>query len=131
VCHLLLLVLILGTIGCGWWRGRCARHDVQEIDLALELYWMTHANYPSGTKAELCRILLGENLNGQNPREIPYLEAKPKEINRDGLFVDPWGTPYHIEIRGKPVVYSYGPDGVDGKGAGDDVRPKRRETVGG
>ncbi len=123
-----ILLLACVLFGCSGGPLKKAAHDVAEIDLALELYWMTYGRYPNANKVEICHILLGDNIKDQNPRKIPYLEADPSELNSLRQFIDPWGQPYHIEIRELPVVYSFGPDGIDQQGAGDDIKPKTQQA---
>jgi len=57
--------------------------------------------------SEIVRVLTGEDYNGLNPRKIVFLEGrtakgtpeKPKDgIAADGMFYDPWGTPYAIKM---------------------------------
>ena len=83
---------------------------------SLTLFFAEHGRYPAGDRGEVCRALLGENVGGQNPKRLSYIEAKPREINAQGEFIDPWGNPYRIVIRDVPFVYSCGADGIDQQG---------------
>ncbi len=67
-----------------------ARHDVQFIALALDGFARENGDYPKGTPGEICRMLRGETVNGQNPKKLDYVEAQPGELNGLGEFVDPW-----------------------------------------
>ena len=80
-----------------------------------------HGAYPEGTTAEICALLLGRDVRGQNPKQLGYIDAQANELNASGEFVDPWGTPYRIIIHSAPRVYSCGPNKIDEGGAGDDV----------
>jgi type II secretory pathway pseudopilin PulG len=98
-----------------------ARHDVELIALALDGFAQENGGYPKGTLAEICRMLRGESVNGQNPKKLDYIEAQSREVNGIGEFVDPWGQPYRILMDPKPRVYSTGPNHADEHGEGDDI----------
>jgi type II secretory pathway pseudopilin PulG len=98
-----------------------ARHDVQVIALALDGFAFENGDFPKGTRGEICRLLRGESINGQNPRKLDYVEALPTEMNGSGEFLDPWGEPYRISVDPKTRVYSCGPNRIDEHGDGDDV----------
>jgi len=98
-----------------------ARHDVQVIALALDGFKQENGEYPSGTRGEVCRMLRGESVNGQNPKKLDYIEAQPHEVNASGEFVDPWGEPYRFSVDPNVRVYSCGPNRIDEQGAGDDI----------
>jgi prepilin-type N-terminal cleavage/methylation domain-containing protein len=55
----------------------------------------------------LLRILSGENVNDQNPRQIRFLTAKQAKNGMDGMIyvsgnvssmLDPWGQPFYIRL---------------------------------
>lgn len=98
-----------------------ARHDVQIIALALDGFARENGDYPKGTRAEICRMLVGESVNGQNPKKLDYVEAQPHEVSAAGEFIDPWGKPYQFSVEPKVRAYSCGPNRVDEHGEGDDV----------
>jgi len=98
-----------------------ARHDVQVIALSLDGFTLENGSYPKGTRGEVCRLLRGESVNGQNPKKLDYVEALPAEMDATGEFLDPWGEPYRISIDRKIRVYSCGPNHIDEKGDGDDI----------
>jgi len=98
-----------------------ARHDVQVIELALDGFAFENGGYPKGTRGEICRLLRGESINGQNPKKLDYVEALPTEMNSTGEFLDPWGEPYRISVDPRVRVYSYGPNRIDEQGGGDDI----------
>ena len=75
-----------------------ARHDVQVIALALDGFARENGDYSKGTLGEICRMLRGEMVNGQNPKKLDYVEAQPHELNGLGEFVDPWGEPYRMSV---------------------------------
>ncbi|MGO9243838.1 MAG: type II secretion system protein GspG [Verrucomicrobiia bacterium] len=98
-----------------------ARHDVQVIALALDGFARENGAYPKGTPGEICRMLRGETVNGQNPKKLDYVEAQPRELNGSGEFVDPWGEPYRMSVERGTRVYSCGPNRIDEHGEGDDI----------
>jgi len=98
-----------------------ARHDVQVIAVALDGFASENGDYPKGTRGEICRMLRGESVNGQNPKKLDYIEAQPFEMNGAAEFVDPWGEPYRFAVEPKTRVYSCGPNRVDEQGEGDDI----------
>jgi type II secretory pathway pseudopilin PulG len=110
-----------GILGFHQWRISRARHDVGVLTLALDGFARENGDYPRGTVAEICALLRGEAVNGQNPRKLDYVEAGAHEMNASGEFVDPWGTPYRIVIKSTALVYSCGPNRVDEQGGGDDI----------
>jgi type II secretory pathway pseudopilin PulG len=99
-----------------------ARHDVRELRRGLELYRGEQGEYPRGSVADICGLLIGQKIGGQNPRGLSYIDAKPYELNAAGEFVDPWGSVYRVATDGaSPVVYSCGPNRHDDHGSGDDI----------
>ena len=98
-----------------------ARHDVQVIALALDGFAFENGDFPQGTRGEICRLLRGESINGQNPKKLDYVEALPTEMNGTGEFLDPWSEPYRISVDPRTRVYSCGPNRVDEHGDGDDI----------
>ena len=69
--------------------------------------WFQGPQTGSHYNSEIVRVLTGEDYNGLNPRKIVFLEGrtakgttdKPKDgIAADGIFYDPWGTPYAIKM---------------------------------
>jgi hypothetical protein len=62
---------------------------------------------------------------GANPRKIVFIEVRETRINTQGEFVDPWGTPYRIDVSkpDAPRVWSCGPNRKDENGAdgSDDI----------
>ena len=57
---------------------------------------------------QIVRILMGENVDGLNPRKRVFLEGRPAKGKSgewkngigedDNIFYDPWGTPYAIKV---------------------------------
>ena len=104
-----------------------AEHDIDQLVLALNGFARENGRYPRGTTAEIAKLLLGEEVKGQNPKHLDYIEAKSYEMNSTGEFIDPWGSPYHISCDGGPRIYSDGPNRVDEFGQGDDITSWREK----
>jgi type II secretory pathway pseudopilin PulG len=127
------LPLILGVVGAaallgvvGWLGLRQlrlfrARSDVAVLTLALDGFAREHGSYPTGTCTEICALLRGEDVAGQNPKRLDYVEASAHEMNAAGEFIDPWGTPYRILTSPTGRAYSCGPNRIDEQGLGDDI----------
>lgn len=98
-----------------------ARHDVQVLALALDVFARENGDYPKGTPGEICQMLRGESINGQNLKKLDYIEAEPQEMDGTGEFIDPWGDPYRMLIEPTARVYSFGPNHIDEHGDGDDI----------
>jgi type II secretory pathway pseudopilin PulG len=98
-----------------------ARHDVKVIALTLDGFARENGDYPRGTPGEICRMLRGETVNGQNPKKLDYVDAQRNELNGLGEFIDPWGQPYRMSVAGAARVYSCGPNRIDEHGEGDDI----------
>ncbi len=87
-----------GVIESG--RRAQARNDVNQIASAVRNFKLEYKRLPSpGTEIP---VLLGENVDGQNPKGLVLLEPKnakgdpPKGGYKDGGIYDPWGEPYQI-----------------------------------
>jgi hypothetical protein len=115
------LVAALVVLSVPYRRARRARHDVNSLALALNVFVMENKRFPDGTPAEVARLLRGEDVRGQNPRRLDYIEAGPHEYNAAGEFVDPWGTAYRLVMKLPVRVYSCGPNRRDEDGGGDDI----------
>ena len=64
---------------------------------------------------------LGQSVGRQNAKQLSYIEARSREINPSGEFVDPWGNPYRIVMTPDPFIYSCGRNRIDEQGGGDDI----------
>ncbi|MFA5143365.1 MAG: type II secretion system major pseudopilin GspG [Candidatus Omnitrophota bacterium] len=114
--ELMLVVIIIGTLVAMVMprlAGRteqakraAAKADIEaNISSALDLYEIDNGNYP-----ESLDILLEKKDN-----KGPYLKKRAN---------DPWGHPYKYTYPGTHSdydLYSFGKDGVDNSGEGDDV----------
>jgi len=101
------------------------------LAIAVEQFYTEYSALPSGIASpseavvlvtsnggngvDLLRILAGEDLNNQNPRQIRFLSGKEARNGRDGLvygtggtggpggspivaMIDPWGQPFYINL---------------------------------
>ncbi len=114
--ELMLVVIIIGTLVAMVMprlAGRteeakraAAKADINaNISSALDLYEIDHGTYPDNLD------VLREKKDGKGP----YLKKSP---------IDPWGHPYKYVYPGTHSdydLYSFGKDGVDNNGEGDDV----------
>ena len=114
--ELMLVVIIIGTLVAMVMprlAGRteqakraAAKADIEaNISSALDLYEIDHGSYPENLD------VLMEKVEGKGP----YLKKHA---------IDPWGHPYkyvYPGTHGDYDLYSFGKDGVDNNGEGDDV----------
>jgi type II secretory pathway pseudopilin PulG len=121
-------VAVLVGGGVVWWfairpavQRAKAKHDVDVLVLALDGFMREQGEYPHGDLATLCRLLKGQTIDGQNPRQLDYVESQAYEVNAKGEFVDPWGTAYRVALNPVVHVYSCGPNRIDEQGNGDDI----------
>jgi len=114
--ELMLVVIIIGTLVAMVMprlAGRteqakraAAKADIEaNIASALDLYEIDHGSYPENIEVML------EKKDGKGP----YLKKSA---------IDPWGHPYKYAYpgaHGDYDLYSFGKDGIDNSGEGDDV----------
>jgi hypothetical protein len=121
---LLVVVAIGSLVGVRLWKVFRARHDVNELVVALEAYRIKFGQPLEGSTAEICAVLRGEDVGGQNPDREAVVESY--KVNAAGEFVDPWSTAYRIQAGPDVRVYSCGPNQLDEGGDGDDIASWRR-----
>ena len=135
--ELLVVIAILGilislvTAGAQAARRRGAvtkaKTTLSALETAIAMYDGDMGEYPSTGNEVLVKALQDDphNVNWQGP----YMEFKQDEL-KSGQLVDPWGTPYvYVSMNGgspehRPRsfdLYSFGPNGVDDQGTGDDI----------
>jgi general secretion pathway protein G len=94
-------------------KGDSAKVQVQNLQSALELYYLDTGTYPT-TEQGIAALL--ENPGNVAGWKGPYLKRK------EGL-VDPWGKPFMYKQPGEKGAFdlsSFGRDGAQG-GAGEDA----------
>jgi len=89
------------------------------IQTACSLYRNEFARFPFGDSFDI-----GLMLTGHNPKEKVFLDPDDISTNGEGALLDPWGTPYQIQLAPDklPFIESAGKDGR--WGTKDDL-PKR------
>jgi hypothetical protein len=82
--------------------------DVRVVRAIFENYLTAMREVPSGSNAEIVRVLSGGNSRGHAP-----LPLDSPAINAKGELCDRWGRPYffHNETRTRVTIRSRGPDG--------------------
>ena len=104
-----------------------AKSTIAALETAIAMYSGDLGTYPPSGNTELVQTL------SEDPEDPdwqgPYMECKQDELV-NGEFVDPWGKPYvYVSINGGSPkhrsrsydLHSYGPNGVDDDGTGDDI----------
>jgi prepilin-type N-terminal cleavage/methylation domain-containing protein len=120
----LLFPAALGAIESA--RRAKAKNDLVQICVAVKAYQTEYGRNPVNSyggdeanegwfqgpatggqyNSQIIKVLQGDNSSGLNPRQIVFFEGRtaksddsPKDgIGKDGIFYDPWGTPYAIKI---------------------------------
>jgi len=86
--------------------------DLAQISAGMTVYKISEKAYPTSID-DLVR---------------PLANYPDGCLGRADAPVDPWGNAYRFKLneKGKPVLWSSGPDGVDQQGAGDDILKAKR-----
>jgi hypothetical protein len=93
-----------------------AETEVHAVAVALERYGRERGRLPDESVA--LAQSLGEARVGS---ERPYYSVDARRV-KDGRILDPWGRPYvYKRTVDGALVYSFGPNGRDEEGEGDDV----------
>ncbi len=90
--------------------------ETRDIAFGLRAYYVDNELWPDGDLVKICATLRGDN-----PRLSVYVGKVPRDAT--GVFVDPWGTPYRIDLKQPdgPRIHSCGPNLHDDAGtAGSD-----------
>ena len=87
-----------------------AKTDATQLLAAVTAYHKDYGTMPSGDSLE---ILL--SLHGNNTRKIVFIEFYGKQIYGQGSFLDPWKSPYRIDVSDpkNPKVWSLGKNKID------------------
>jgi hypothetical protein len=88
-----------------------ARNTVGEIHNALTFYFKDFGTVPVGDDRTIFRAL-----HGENPQSFVFLKRKSKkDEDADGRLLDPWGSPYRIDLSdpANPKVWSPGKNKKD------------------
>lgn len=103
-----------------------AKAEVAALESALEMYQQDMGEYPQGDLKQAITALTVDNES--QDWYGPYIEFKRDQLDSNGLFIDPWGTPYYYKApaefnpnKDKYDLYSFGPNRQDDKGEKDDI----------
>ncbi|WP_407185036.1 type II secretion system major pseudopilin GspG [Bradyrhizobium centrosematis] len=104
-------------------KAQSAQLQIENINTALEMYYMENGAYPS--------VNVGLRALVEAPPEAPRWNG-PYLKNAKTL-LDPWGRPYQYAVtdQGEYNVYSLGPSGKDVKKASSDTRSTRASWANG
>ena len=135
--ELLVVIAILGilislvTAGAQAARRRGAvtkaKTTISAVETAIAMYESDMGEYPATGIAHLVSALQDDP--GNVDWDGPYMEFKEDDL-KDGELIDPWGSTYvYVSVNGGSPehrarsfdLYSFGPNGVDDGGAGDDI----------
>lgn len=95
-----------------------AKNDVVQLKVAMTAFITEYGKQPEKVASRLL-----DCLSGANERKIVFIELPKKQINENGVFVDPWGSPYQFgyNMDDGTWAYSFGKNRIDEGGRGDDV----------
>ena len=102
-----IVITVIAFLYPSTWIKCGSRQDVDEIHsikIAMKQYRQEYGIFPTGSVESVLA-----SLYGNNDRKIVFLEllTDHNKFNSKGL--DPWGTPYRIEIE-EVIVTCAGPD---------------------
>lgn len=97
---------------------------IAALEAAVDMYEMDMGEYPAAENASLVQALTDTG-NPEPDWNGPYMRFKEKDLE-NGEYIDAWGNPYVYINPGTHNeqyydIYSYGPDGQDDQGDGDDI----------
>ena len=131
VIAILSILISLVTAGAQAARRRGAvakaKASIASLETAIGMYQGDMGEYPPTGNEALVTGLHEES--DDRHWQGPYMDFKQDEL-KDGQFIDPWGNPYiYVSANGgSPThrnrsydLYSYGPNGKDDDGTGDDI----------
>jgi hypothetical protein len=142
ILGVIIVVFLLGLLvpaihGPGGMSAEYAKSQQKVVSLAtaLRAYWIEYGEIPRGDAANMLRVLEARNNDGQNPRKIIFIEFRPAvkrlfwevrkgDRDNEGLYLDGWGRPFIIQFsadRRQVTIKSYGRNGKDDGGKGDDI----------
>lgn len=112
------------------------RNQAVGFTAALKNYWGEYGRFPRGDPRMITAILRGENIEGQNPLRIVFLEGQPRKtllgmttdpgsFDPENRLLDGYHRPFQFGIgaEGFPIVLrSLGKNGVDDHGEPDDFQ---------
>jgi hypothetical protein len=96
---------------------RNAIRDIRGLESLMQFYSLTHRPRPKGDAANKLSVLLSVNVH----RHGRHLKVDSARLGSDGVYRDPWGSPYAFGWNERPWAYSFGPNRIDEGGKGDDI----------
>jgi hypothetical protein len=100
-----LLVVLLLLMAFGWFvfsalNNRTDRDypwkrtaiEEENFVAALNRYFNAYNSIPTGNANLIEHVLIGEDLNGKNPRKIQFLVLNTNRFDSNGNYLDPWQT---------------------------------------
>ncbi len=76
------------------------------LKVALQQYRAQYGGYPQGDNAMITKALMGDN-----PKNIIFFEPPQKRVTPTNSLLDPWGTPFNMQIDGSTIkIRSAGPN---------------------
>lgn len=88
-----------------------AKNDAVNLSNSLVVFKVEYGSYPEGSIREILN-----QVSGENPKKIVFIELEPRKMSSDGIFLDPWRHPYQINLVDDPKtphVWSLGKNGID------------------
>lgn len=104
-------------------RDQIARRDLRGFQILIQNYLLTRRPLPAGDPADQLRTLL----EGNRHRHGHHLKIDESRLASNGLYLDPWGSPYAFGWwetpfqRTRAWAYSFGPNTINEGGNGDDI----------
>ena len=100
-----------------------AKAAIAALDAAVDMYDLDMGEYPSSGNANMVQALIAASTNPD--WNGPYMRFKEEDLE-GGSYLDPWGNPYVYTNPGTHNIslydiYSYGLNGQDEQGSGDDI----------
>lgn len=96
-----------------------------DVKRGMLAYDQVYGHFPSGPNSTVMKILAGSNIEGQNPKQLTFLQfADKKRYNDRFEVVDWWGSPIIFKGSGDSnlVIYSLGKNRIDDGGRRDDMQ---------
>lgn len=90
-------------------------NELTQVSTAIQSYETEYGSLPTiSNNRDLVRILEGQNLESQNPRNIEFISLHSRDFDNQGNLIDAWGTPLRISFLDpkNPKVWSAGADQI-------------------
>lgn len=87
------------------------RNMLSQLRVAVNIYVTEYGTPPPLAPSQLLAVLQGKSLDGDNPREIVFIDLSRKQFDGNGEMLDRWDQPFVWEThppQGKLAVWSRG-----------------------